>query len=113
MEIEAQSVKKALVEAFDAGSGNPMDCREEVIDRICKKFGVSDEEEGYRLWTIEELNEMPLRSTFHHATMGRCWISQHPSGEKFMRFDLHGQAEMRSNFNPWDVEMRLVYKPPH
>lgn len=113
MEIEAQAVKKALVEAFESGSNNPMDCCDEVIDRICQKFGVRDEEWNYKLWTVEELRKMPLRSTFHHAIMGRCWISEHSGGEKFMRFDKHGQSEFRSDSSPWDVEMRLLYKPPY
>ena len=107
MDISADSLKKLLERAFDAGYESSGDLKAEVVEEIVADWQRQSQEK-YRVYSVEELKRMPNGAIFRHATKGRGWIATNGSG-KHMHFQTGETVMFTQTGDPWDKPMQLLH----
>ena len=112
MNITLSKLREMMGEAWECGSIGCRELRDDDIQAILKKHRISDIEE-YRRYTCAELKTMPVGTIFQHMNRGRCHIEQNAHDVKFMVFDwgLKNVSLNNDDEEPWDQNMKLMYKP--
>jgi hypothetical protein len=109
IQIAFDKLKNLIGEAYESGYRGSLQMKEQEIDGLLEKYEVSSNG-GFRIWTIEELREMPVGTLFDHLAMGRCFIESRLD-RHIMQFNRGEERLFNHNGNPWDIPMKLVFKP--
>lgn len=115
MELTTKKVYEMLSAAYD--SGYQGDGREETVALILSRYEITEEldkqpaEEEERIYTVEELRELPPGTIFLHPTLGLCKIKENSNGNKIVAFDepKFEPAALKSNEYPWDIPMKRIH----
>ena len=112
MEIKIQKLISILEKSFEAGNQG-LD-KDEFIEKIFAKNNIKKENDSikkdFRIFSISELRQLPVGTTFIHRTQGKCKIVS-DGMEKFMEFENPNLNVASFNFDnkyPWDIPMKLM-----
>jgi hypothetical protein len=113
MKMTMGKIRQLMGEAFKAGNVNCCDVEEECINEILSKHdgdgADSFIEEEARVYTADELKQLPEGTKFHHSSLGDCTIAI-KKDQKHMVFadtDL-GPAGFKVDSYPWDQPMKRL-----
>lgn len=111
MNVDIDKMADYIGRCFDEGYRGVND-KESVIKSIIDEIGNNEpavDESASRIYTIEELVEMPEGAKFIHSKFGEGRIIV-KHGEKIMLFNspLLDVASFNNNGHPWDAPMQRV-----
>lgn len=106
--MSSDKISAMLSRAFDSGQSVCGDLKDQVIAEILQDFNVKECESLLRPWKVEELNQMPDGSIFHHVSKGRGWIVSRADGSKYMQFRSGMMFGFSSDNDPWNQPMKLI-----
>lgn len=126
MEITTSKLSAMLSEAFDGGYENIEHDKEKierdkekVVLNILARYNINEaddkplpkvKDDDFRIYTVEELKQMPVGATFLHSVLQKCTILR-TTDEKYMNFDSPGLAPAAFNHDglyPWDIPMKRL-----
>ena len=103
--ITWERLSELVSEAFDCGYRCCYDLKSDQLDEILKDFCLA---EGWRIWSVADIKELPEGTIFQHILKGRCWLVIGRNGEKYAQFEDGQSVRLNSDSHPWDKPMKRI-----
>lgn len=105
--LSLKKLRELLEKAFDSGYNNCHDLRTQCIDTIINEAVAElSKDQTSKIYTVEELNSMPVESKFFHSKLGFGIIRKKTSNGKLcMVFNNGDSYYFQDNKEPWTDRM--------
>jgi hypothetical protein len=110
MDIPSEILTVLISEIFDCGYFGSKEFKDQYINEVLDRHRILDVN-VYRVYSVNELNNMLEGTIFHHKSRGRCWIIMKANGRKSVQFEKSSPIDLIADVDPWDQPMRLLYTP--
>ncbi len=110
MELPNERIKSLMAAVFDRAYFASPDVKDSIIAEALDGF-IEKETNAAKVYTVAELQAMPVGTMFEHSVRGRCWVVAKTDGTKCVRFQSGGTINLLLNGDPWNKPMRVLYTP--
>lgn len=110
MELSNERIKGLMGQIFDKSYFSPNELKSVIVEESIADF-IMRETNSSRVYTVVELQAMPMGTMFEHSLRGRCWISAKSDGKKCVHFQSGGTMNILQDGDPWNKPMRILYMP--